>query len=82
MPSVTKACGAASGYNINAAPFGNDAWSNPTNIDADDNSYALSDDNSETQGLATKSHGFAIPTGATIAHQSPGRWRSGLPRGQ
>lgn len=66
-PSVTSGPNMA-GAGANDSSFGTTAWTNPGNVIADDASEAnavLSA--ASSQYLKTSSHGFTIPTGATIA---------------
>lgn len=57
------------GAGANNADAGNDAWTNPGNITADDGSDAQANDvdnGQTTQYLEATTFGFAIPAGATI----------------
>ena len=54
------------GTGANFASIGTNAWTNPTNITASDDTYATNATAGETQGLRGSNLGYAVPSTATI----------------
>lgn len=65
VSSVTTSATSA-GTGANFASIGTNAWTNPGNITASDNTYATCATAGTTQGLRASNFGFAIPATATI----------------